>query len=313
MAWLELTIDAPDGDIDRLTARLDTLGITDLIIEDEADFLAFLESNRQYWDYVDEDLRGTMAGKSRVTFYLEDTADGAAALDALRTALDYPITARRIQEEDWANNWKKYYRPLPIGARLLIVPQWEDVDAGARIPLRLDPGLIFGTGSHPTTRRCLETLETLTAPGQQVLDLGCGSGILSIAALLLGAEQVTACDIDPKAPDVARANAALNGIGADRLTVSHGDVLADGRGRTQFAPTGAGYDLILANIVADVIIGLAKFTAPWLAPDGRMIAAGIIDGREDEVIHALLAGGFQVSEHHKDGDWHSLVLVAADR
>ncbi|MCL2563834.1 MAG: 50S ribosomal protein L11 methyltransferase [Oscillospiraceae bacterium] len=307
MGWLELTIDAPAGDIARVAERLETVGITDLVIEDEADFLAFLEANRQYWDYVDEDLRSAMAGRSRVMFYLEDTPDGEAKLAQLRAALDWPVAQRPIQEEDWANNWKKYYRPLPIGERLLVVPQWEDVDTGERIPLRLDPGLIFGTGSHPTTRCCLEALETLTVPGRQVLDLGCGSGILSIAALRLGAEHVTACDIDPKAPDVVRSNAALNGIESDRLSVFHGDVLAPGSFRAQLG--ARQYDLILANIVADVIIGLAAFTAPWLAPGGRMVCAGIIDGRESEVEQALLAGGFQVLKRFRDGDWHSLILT----
>jgi len=142
-----------------------------------------------------------------------------------------------------------------------------------------------------------------------VLDLGCGSGILSIAALLLGAEHVIACDIDPKAPDVVRANAALNGLGGDRFTVFHGDVLSESGGRQDAAPTGFRYDLILVNIVADVIIGLAAFAAPWLVPGGRMVCAGIIDGREREVEQALIAGGFRVLERYQDGDWHSLMLT----
>jgi len=309
MGWLELTIDAPVGSVDQLISRLEDLGVTDLVIEDEADFLAFLEANRQYWDYVDEDLRAAMSGKCRVIFYLEDTSAGEQRVAELQAALDYPIARRHIQEEDWANNWKKYYRPLPVGERLLVVPQWEEIEPAERIALRLDPGLIFGTGSHPTTRRCLEIIEMLSCPRQRVLDLGCGSGILSIAALLLGAEHVTACDIDPKAPDVVRSNAALNGIGPDRLMVSCGDVLMGKSGRTQFAPAGRGYDLILANIVADVIIDLADFIAPWLAPGGHIICAGIIDGREDETMTALTNGGFQVRKQYQDGDWHSLILT----
>ena len=310
MGWLELTIDVPAGNADRVTARLEDFGISNLVIEDEAEFLAFLEANQQYWDYVDENLRASMVGTCRVTFYLEDTAEGAHRFTELQAALDWPIARRPIREEDWANNWKKYYRPLPIGERLLVVPRWEEIDPEERIPLRLDPGLIFGTGSHPTTRRCLELVETLAGPGQQVLDLGCGSGILSIAALLLGARHVTACDIDPKAPDVVRSNAALNGIGTDRLTVFHGDILAENDEEKRLS--GQTYDLILANIVADVIIGLAEFTAPWLAPGGHMICAGIIDGRESEVEEALRVGGFQIREHAQDGDWHSLILTNGD-
>ncbi|MCL2568879.1 MAG: 50S ribosomal protein L11 methyltransferase [Oscillospiraceae bacterium] len=307
MAWLELVIEAADGAVNRVVSDLETQGITDLVIEDEADFLSFLEHNQQYWDYVDEDLRTAMSGKSRVIFYLESTPSGERELARLESALACKIAKREIQEEDWANNWKKYYRPIPIGNRLLVVPQWEEVDPGPRIPIRLDPGLIFGTGSHPTTRRCLELVETLAAPGQRVLDLGCGSGILSIAALLLGADHATACDIDPKAPDVVRANAAWSGLDNTKLTVHYGDILAKGPLRTKLGQTQ--YDLILANIVADVLISLADFTAPWLAPGGHMICAGIINGREREVEEAFQTGGFQIAGRHQDGDWHSLILT----
>ncbi|MCL2843698.1 MAG: 50S ribosomal protein L11 methyltransferase [Oscillospiraceae bacterium] len=307
MTWLELTIDAPERNIDLVTARLDELGATGLVITDEADFTAFLEENQAYWDYVDDTLQSAMAGQSRVTFYLEASPEGKARLAELCAALPWPIAKREIQEEDWANNWKTYYRPIPIGQRLLVVPEWEDIDPAGRIPLRLDPGLIFGTGAHPTTKMCLEIVERLTKPGQQVLDLGTGSGILSIAALLLGAEHVLACDIDPKAPDVVRANGALNGLGPDKLTAVHGGVLAPGGFRAKLG--SRQYDLILANIVADVLISLAGFTAPWLAPAGYLVCSGIIDGREDEVSKALVHGGFRIIEQHKDGDWHSFVCA----
>ena len=309
MTWIELTIDAPEQTIDLVTARLEALGVVSFVIEDEADFLAFLEQNQAYWDYVDDTLRTAMAGRSRVTFYLEADPAGEARLAELCAALPWPIARREIQEEDWANNWKKHYRPIPIGERLLIIPEWEDIDPAGRIPLRLDPGLIFGTGAHPTTKMCLEIAQRLVVPGQQVLDLGAGSGILSIAALLLGAEHVLACDIDPKAPDVVQANAALNGLGADKLLAIHGDVLASGGlwgklGNKQ-------YDLILANIVADVLIRLADFTAPCLAPGGHLVCSGILDGREAEVEQALVHGGFQVVERHQNGDWHSFVCAVA--
>jgi len=305
MQWFELTINAPEGALSLVTEQLEEQGITDLLIEDEADFLAFLETNRAAWDYVDEELQETMRGVSRVIFYLETTPDGEAKLDTLRKALPWPISARRIQEEDWANNWKKYYHPISVGERLLIVPEWETIDAGERIPLRLDPGLIFGTGAHPTTKLCLLAMERLVKPGQAVLDLGCGSGILSIAALLLGAADVTACDIDPKASDVVRANAALNGITEETLTPLCNDILAPGALRDCLGTVQ--YDLILANIVADVIIELSAFLAPWLAPGGHFVCSGIIDGRENEVEQALLSHGFTILEHHKDGDWHSFI------
>jgi len=305
MQWYELTIDAPAGALALVTEQLEAQGIHDLVIEDEADFLAFLEANRAAWDYVDEELREAMRGVSRVTFYLEATPDGERTLAALRGALPWHIGARRIQEEDWANNWKKYYRPIPVGERLLVVPAWETMDIGGRVPLRLDPGLIFGTGAHPTTKLCLEAIERHARPGQAVLDLGCGSGILSIAALLLGAKHVTACDIDPKAPDVVCANAALNDLTDDTLTVLCGDVLVPGALRDRLGE--AQYDLILANIVADVILALSAFVAPWLAPGGRFVCSGIIDGREAEVEQALKANGFTVLERYKEGDWHSFI------
>jgi len=305
--WLELTIDIPAGQMDPVTAELDAHGITDLIIQDETDFLQFLETHKAYWDYVDEDLRTAMAGVSRVTFYLEDTPEGQAQLAALQSALSRPIVARCVQEEDWANNWKQYFRPLPVGQRLLIVPRWETVDPAPRVPLYIDPGLLFGTGSHPTTKLCLGAIERLVRPGQRVLDLGAGSGILSIAALLLGAGHATACDIDPKAPGVIRENGAQNGLDERHITSLTGDVLAEGPLRRHI--NQGQYDLILANIVADVIIALSGITAPWLAPGGSFVASGIIDGREGEVEAALCASGFDIRERYEEDGWHCFVCV----
>jgi len=303
--WLELTIDTPAGQTDLVTAQLNAQGITGLMIQDEADFLQFLEDHQPYWDYVDEDLRTAMAGVSRVTFYLEDTPAGQTQLATLKNILSWPIAARNVQEEDWANSWKQYFRPLPVGRRILIVPQWETVDPGDRVPLSIDPGLLFGTGSHPTTKLCLGALERLVRPGQQVLDLGAGSGILSIAALLLGAGHATACDIDPNAPRVVRENAAQNHLDERHITPLCGDVLAEGPLRREI--NGRQYDLILANIVADVIIALSGTVAPWLAPGGYFIASGIIDGREGEVEAALCAGGFNIRERHEEDGWHCFV------
>ncbi|MCL2827726.1 MAG: 50S ribosomal protein L11 methyltransferase [Oscillospiraceae bacterium] len=303
--WLELTIDAPAGQLDLITAQLGAHGITDIIIQDEADFLQFLEDHQAYWDYVDEDLRTAMAGISRVIFYLEDTPVGQRQLTVLREALFWSIAVRQVQEEDWAENWKQYFRPMPVGERLLIVPRWETVDPGDRAPLYIDPGLLFGTGSHPTTKLCLAAIERLVESGQQVLDLGAGSGILSIAALLLGAGHATACDIDPKAPDVIRENAAQNDLDERHITPLVGDVLAEGALRRRIDQEQ--YDLILANIVADVIIVLSDVAALWLAPGGHFVVSGIIDGREGEVEAALRAGRFVIRERHEAGGWHCFV------
>ena len=305
MTWFELTVKAPEQNVQHVIDMLEAHGITEVIVEDEADFHAHLEATRMYWDYVDETLASDMVGKSQVVCYLENTPAGVAQRDALQQALPLEITVREIKEEDWANNWKRYYRPIPIGDRLIVLPAWEEESGDGRVALRLDPGLIFGTGSHPTTKRCLELATQNTPPDGDVLDLGMGSGILSIAALLLGAKHVLGCDIDPKAPDVARQNAALNGIDAAASTFLCGNVLSPGPLRERIATQQ--YDLIFANIVADVLIDLAPLVYPWLQADGCLICAGIITGREDEVVAAMCGAGFTVAEQHRDEDWISLV------
>ena len=236
-------------------------------------------------------------------FWLSCDAEGESVLAAVRTA-GYAVETRVIADEDWENNWKQYYKPLPIGEKLVVVPAWEEQPADGRIPLRLDPGLIFGTGSHATTRMCLEAIETLAGSGKRVLDLGCGSGILSIGALVLGCKEAVGCDIDPKAPDVAMDNAALNGIGADRFRVYAGDILSDQGMR---ASLGRNFDIVLANIVADVILPLAPLSREFLAPGGTFVTSGIIDGRQDEIEHALKKAGYSIEKHYCEEEWHCFV------
>ncbi len=305
MHWLECAVPA-EGDPDGVCQRLAELGVEGMSVEDEGEFEAFLENNRAYWDYVDEELRQHFAGVSRVKFWLSCDDEGRAALARIRAA-GFSAETRLIADEDWENNWKQYYRPIPVGERLVVVPAWEEAPADGRVPLRLDPGLIFGTGSHPTTRMCLERLETLAAPEKRVLDLGCGSGILAIGALLLGCREAAGCDIDPKAPDVARANAELNGIGSDRFRVLAGDVLTDGG---MLARLGGGYDLVLANIVSDVIIPLAPIARRFLAPGGAFLCSGIIEGRQDEVEKALKLAGYAILGHDWLEEWHCFLCSA---
>ena len=311
MDWLELHIDTTHTGLEPVETMLSALGIDGVVIDDETEFHDFLESNRQYWDYVDEDLEASMHGKSRVTFYLPADETGFAQMGEVRLALE-DLKARRsdcgtlllslenLRDEDWENNWKQYYKPMEIGQRLLVIPQWEQVDPGQRVPLILDPGLTFGTGSHATTRLCLTALEKTVAQGDRVLDLGCGSGILSIAALRLGASQALAVDIDDKCLDVAYENAALNGIGKDRYTVRVGDVLSDGSLRRELE---GGYDIVVANIVADVIIALAPLVPAMLRPGGTFLCSGIIDDRAEEVRNALEAAGWTVLETQSADGW----------
>ena len=313
MKWLELHVDTTPAGLEGVSDLLGDQGIEGLVIEDEGDFHTFLEQNRQYWDYVDEGLERSMAGKCRVTFYLEDSQAGYTTLAFTRIALQkakeaHPdwgtllLTMENVEDADWENNWKAFYKPMEIGERLIVIPEWEEADAAGRVALRLNPGLIFGTGSHATTRLCLTALEKLTRPGMRVLDLGCGSGILSIAALLLGAESAFGCDIDDKAVDVAYENAALNGIGRDRYTVRAGDVLSDKKLRAEM---GGGYDIVAANIVADVIIALSGTVRALMAPEGHFLCSGIIDERAGEVREKLEENGFAILEENSSEGWVS--------
>ena len=313
MKWLELKLDTSPAGLDPVSQLLEEQGITGLVIDDEGDFRDFLEHNHQYWDYVDEELMQEKQGLCRITFYLSDDPEGYHRLAQVRMALSqlkaaHPeyapllLTMNNLEDADWENNWKQFYKPMEIGERLIVVPEWEQANTQGRIPLILNPGLTFGTGSHATTRLCLTALEETIHGGERVLDLGCGSGILSIAALLLGAKDAFACDIDDKCVGVAYENAALNGVGKEHYTVRAGDVLSDKRLQKEF---GGDYDVIVANIVADVIIALAPQVGKLLKKGGIFLCSGIIDDRADEVKEQLIAAGWQIEETRSSEGWFS--------
>ncbi len=321
MKWLALHIDTSPAGLEPVSAMLEDLGIEGLVIEDEGDFRDFLEHNRQYWDYVDEELDQSMTGKCRITFYVEESDQGFTTVAAVRIAMadlkkEHPeyapllMTMDGIEDADWENNWKAFYKPMEIGERLIVIPDWEEADPHGRVALRMNPGLTFGTGSHATTRLCLQALEKLVHPGMKVLDLGCGSGILSIAALLLGADSAFACDIDEKAVDVAYENAALNGVGREKYTVRAGDVTSDQRLRKEM---GGSWDIVVANIVSDVIIALAPTVGELLAENGVFICSGIIDDRAEEVKGKLEEAGFAILESRSSEGWFSFTCRPAER
>ena len=306
MNWIEVHIDTCPGELDDLCARLESQGITGLVIDDEADFKDFLKNNHQYWDYVDDDLLQEKKGLCRVTFYLSDDPDGQRQLADIEkmvgTLPQAHLSRAAVQDADWENNWKQFYKPMEIGERLLVIPEWEQAGTSGRVELRLNPGLTFGTGSHATTRLCLTALEETIHGGERVLDLGCGSGILSIAALRLGAEHAFACDIDEKCVEVAYENAALNGIDRSRYTVRWGDVLSDQQLKAEI---GGGYDMVVANIVADVIIGLSGQVRPFLKEDGLFLCSGIIDDRAEEVARHLREAGWDILRTRQIEGWFS--------
>lgn len=322
MQWIEVSIHTTSAAIELVADRLTVLGFDSFIIDDEADFHEFLQNNHQYWDYVDEALEKSMRGVSRIRLYLNADAAAAEQLSLLRQQLEqlrgqYPsvefgsleLKLENVRDEDWENSWKQYYQPLAIGEKLLVVPEWlHPENPDGRIEVLLDPGMIFGTGAHASTQMCMVELEHAIQGGERVLDLGSGSGILSITALLLGASSAIGVDIDPKAEDIARQNATINGIGADRFTAVTGDVIADAAMPEKL---GGGYDVVLANIVADVIIPLAPVVPRFLKPDSVFICSGVLDKRLDEVRAALEQAGFQILVAHQQEDWCQISAALA--
>lgn len=321
MQWLELTVDTASEGVDLLEAMLTLNGYDSLIIDDEVEFQSFLENNRDYWDIVDESLAQSMRGVSRIRLYLADGPDAMEEISRLRELLKsllqtYPdaglgslrLSMANVRDEDWENNWKQYYRPIPIGHKLIVTPKWMEPDtADGRIPVLLDPGMIFGTGAHASTQMCMLRLEEMIRGGEEVLDLGSGSGILSITSLLLGAEHATGVDVDPKAEDVARENAAINGLGADRFTAVTGNVIT---GQQALADLfSRKYDIVCMNIFADVIIPMAAVLPRFMKEDTVVICSGVLENRYDEVREAVEAAGLRVDRLQTMDDWCCFTAV----
>ena len=302
MAWLEITIDTNPEKINHVITNLTARGFADLVIEDQEEFETFLEENRAYWDYIDESLQRKLQGLSHIKLYLEDTdRSGMERLEKVVSELKLSMTVVPLPEVDWEESWKDNYPPQEVGETLVVVPYWLAEEPTQRRKIILDPGLTFGTGAHPSTQMVLEKMEEVVKPGFHCLDLGSGSGILSIAALRLGAETAVGIDIDPKAEDIARENAAYNDFTAPRFTALTGNVTED---RELMASLAAReYDLVLVNIVADVIIGLSPVLPEFLTKDSTLICSGILDVRLDDVLTALTSAGLTVTAVKEKEDW----------
>ena len=323
MEWLEVTVKTISSAIDLLGAKLTAIGYDSFIIDDSEDFSEFLKDNTQYWDYVDEALAEKMQNISQIRLYIEQDSRAPERIAQLKSELaafraqnpdtdlgSLEVTLQNLKEEDWEESWKQYYQPIPIGKKLLIVPEWlSPENPEHRIPVVLDPGMIFGTGAHASTQMCMRELERTIRGGERVLDLGSGSGILSITALLLGAKTAVGVDIDPKAEDIARENAAINALYADRFTAVTGDVIGD---RAMMERLGDGYDIVLANIVADVIIPLSPVVPHFLTKEGVFICSGILDTRFDEVSAAIERAGMRIVSSDRQEDWRRITAMRAE-
>lgn len=302
MDWTEISITVDAKDVDRAGDIAQMVVPYGIYVED------YSHLEEEAWeiahiDLIDEELLQKDRTKGVVHVYISPEENPAEAVSFLREryqaeGIAHSIETASCAEEDWINNWKKYFKPIPVGKRLLIRPTWESLDSGIaenRVVLDLDPGLAFGTGTHETTRLCMELLEDYVRPGETVLDVGCGSGILSVAALLLGAGSAVGVDIDELAVKTARENAALNHV-EDRFTALCGDLTDKVAGT---------FDIVVANIVADVIIRLTKDVERFLKPGAVYLMSGIIDTREDEVL-AAIRDRFELLARREEKGWIAL-------
>ena len=308
MSWLEITVPTPQGDLNNAAAALTARGFSDLCLEDQQEFESFLEENRACWDYIDEDFQKRLRGLSQIKLYLEDTdLESLSRLEAFAEKRNLPLKKAPLAQTDWDEDWKKNYPPQYVGEHLVVLPYWlAEQEEEKKLPVILDPGLTFGTGAHPSTQMVMETMEDLVKPGFRCLDLGSGSGILSITALRLGAERAVGVDIDRKAEDAARENAAYNGFGEPEFTALTGNVLEDRE--LMDSLTAEAWDLVFVNIVADVIIALAPSLSRLLGSGSTAVCSGILDTRLQDVKAALEKAGLRIIGEKAKEDWRCVTV-----
>lgn len=320
MNWSEVTIETAKPMTDILCAMLTDIGFKGFSVYDPDDFEDLMAGRVGHWDYLEEGLAEALTqGNPSVTVYIPENAQGAEQLVALKALLaqlksseqaeaygTLEMTMKGIREEDWANNWKQYFKPLPIGEKLWITPTWVDepVPEG-RTALHIDPGSSFGTGQHDTTKLCLKFLEGCVENGSHILDIGCGSGILSIGAMLLGAKDAIAVDIEQNAADSSAENAQRNGIDLANYKTYCGNILED---EALVAKIGSGYDVVCANIVADILIAMRKLFVNFMKDGAKLMLSGIIDERLDEVLEAMQQEGLKVLNAEHSAGWAAVLL-----
>ncbi len=316
MKFNEVTIHTTTAGSEVVSGVLFNEGISCFSVEDPRDLMELMENKYVPVDYVEEGLLRD-DGDVLVRVYLAENEQGQLQLDGILAGVEklkglgeewlgsLKTELSKTDEKDWENNWKQYFHPLPIGNKFLVVPSWEKEESADRVVIEIDPASSFGTGRHETTALCLESLETLSPEGKNVLDMGCGSGILGIGAALLGASHVDAIDIDMVATRIAEENAEKNGVPAEKIDVVCGNVLDD---ETLWNRVAEGkYDIILANIVADIISDMLPMFKSCLTDNGKMVCSGIISPRKKFVLDALASNGFEVDEIKEKNDWVAIV------
>ena len=302
MDWTEIAVEVEADRVDDAAAIANMTVPYGIYIED----YSTLEEEVMeiaHIDLIDEDLLQKDRSKAKIHIYIDPEDNIGEAVQFLRerlTAADiaYTIDQSMVKEDDWRNNWRKFFQPMPVGERLLINPSWyTDTDPKGRLMMNIDPGLAFGTGKHETTQLCMETLERYVKGGERVLDVGCGSGILGIAAVMLGADSAFGVDIDEVAVRTANENAAVNHV-QDKFTAIAGDLVDKVDGK---------YDIVVANIVADAIIALSASVREFMTDDAVYITSGIIDTRADDVKNAI-RDSFDIVEENTMRGWYCFVL-----
>ncbi len=298
--WTKVTVEGKRAILDDIVAVMSMLD-NGLMIEDYSD----IELNGMYGELIDESILNADKDTVRVSLFVPAEKSLPEYLQFLKErfstlSLDTNIACEGLCEEDWAESWKKYYKPVHIG-RVTVVPAWEEyAPTAGEVIIRMDPGMAFGTGTHETTRLVMQLLEEEVRGGERVLDIGCGSGILSLCAAKLGASSCAAYDIDPVAVRVAKDNIASDGAQNITCGVSdllHGVDLSCGK-----------FDLVLANIVADIILRLAPDLHTVLTPGARVILSGIIEGRVNDILGAMEANGYRLLRTASERDWYALLV-----
>lgn len=315
MEWICVSVCTTSFGIDAVCSALEDIGISGFEIEDESEFTEFLENNKKYWDYVDDELIESKKGETKVKFYIENNADAPGILSLAERTLagikksdsqnelgSLSVDTLGLNEEDWANNWKEYFKPLPVGDKILIQPEWSPLEGETdRVVFTVNPGMTFGTGTHASTKMCICQMEKYVDSDTVMLDAGCGSGILSVIALMLGAKHASAVDIDENCIHVAYENADRNGVDRKLYEVYAGDVTNDKALFSKLAQRK--YNVIVANIVADVIIALLPTVKELIEEDGVFICSGIIAERLPDVKTAMEKENVPVSSVVTEDGW----------